>query len=232
MKIVIAAAVLVVMASGILATPPLLHNVAKKAVAAATAPRVVQVQHCDTIACTGTCTTRIEYPLNQCHNSFRAFSHGEIFRFFGESRKRMCFRETMYDSPRAKAAGCNGKIIQSAPRELGQCVQDVFPPGKFSIFVGNATFLTMKRDCDYGCRNCGMEIPLSYQQCIQGPEGLFQDISFSNGAPFPCGGEGWKEIIQDHFEMPTCDGQPDFVDSAWEDMCYVFNGQGHKFILA
>lgn len=226
MKIVFAATVVVLAAASVLATPPALHSM--KSVQGFSK---VQIQRCANTGCTTGCETIVEFPLNKCHPSFRAFSHGEILRVAAYPAKRECFRETMYISKNGE--GCKGKLEQSAPREIGQCVQDVFPPGRFSIFTGNKTSLTMQRDCDFGCKNCGLEVPVTYNQCIDpsfNPK--FKDVAFENGAPFPCGGSGWDEIIADHFEFPTCDGMPDFVNSQWADMCYVFHGHGHKFVLA
>lgn len=231
MKIVIAAVIVVIAtAASVLASPPLLHSARKAVDGKLGGFRAVQVQRCANIGCTTGCNTVVEFPLYQCHNEMRAFSHGEILRVAAVSAQRVCFRENMYISKNGE--GCKGKLEQSAPREIGQCVQDVFPPGRFSIFRGNGSSMIMARDCDFGCRNCGMEIPVGFNQCIlptQNPK--FADVAFENGNAFTCGGSGWDEIIADHFEFPTCDGQPDYVNSQWAGMCYVFFGVGHKFVL-
>ena len=221
---IVAAVFAAVAVTLVLAKPPTLSTVRDG--------RNVQVQRCKGADCSGTCDTIVEFKAGQCHNDRRIFSRGEILRCNSVPAKRKCFRENVHDNRRQE--GCQGRLVESNPRECGVCTQDVFPLGTFMKFTGCGTpNMTVSRDCDWGCRNCGVQFPVSPNKCmIFRQHSKFMDFAFQNGPEFDCGGSGWTEIQADHFSSPVCDGQPDFTDSVLVDMCYSQFGHGMKFTCA
>jgi hypothetical protein len=206
---------------------PLLHSVAKQQ--NVKGYRAVQIQRCPTQSCTsGTCETIVEFPLNQCHPERFAFDHGEIIRAEQISRPRTCFRETAYFS-KDKSQGCNGEVVQSAVREVGQCKEDFFPLGTYSRFIKNGTAMIYQRGCSWGCQDCGEEWPVGYSQCLTGFP--IPDIAFGNGPEFPCGGQGWAQLNFEHFWDGVCDFSPNWQNSVFSDVCYVMFKRGHKYVL-
>jgi hypothetical protein len=203
--------------------------VAVALVAAAASAKNVRVLRCDDTSCQKNCSVVVEFVADQCHPDERGrfWSRGEILRPRGIGASRLCFREDAFDARGDE--GCSGPLLASEPRECNVCVPEVHPyTSKYKRYSGCGTSnFSVSRGCDFGCNSCDVTIPLPDGQCLtQG------DIAFKIQPFFSCGGAGWDEIQAEHFFSAQCDYEPDFVNSVFENLCYVDRGRGFYYDTA
>jgi hypothetical protein len=175
--------------------------------------RDIEVTRCRSQNCTGSCAVVMEFKGDQCHASPGRFPHGEMLHCAAAPRKQ-CFRESFYDG--ANNAGCNGRLLYSAPRECDVCFEEIFGSGKFMKYSGCGTnAFTVSRGCEFGCHNCDFIHPVRENACDRLPGPMPFDIFVTN--PTACD----ADITADHFFSPLCDGQPDFSHTVFDNQCYM-----------